>query len=133
MNLNKVIIIGRVVKKPDIKTTNDKKIKVANFSVATNITHKSQSTGEKKEHVEYHNVAIFGVMVDVIEKHLEKGQIVAIDGRLSTQKWERDGKKYSKTIVLANYIQFGPKAGETRSKQAPKEVADEINLDDIPF
>ena len=82
--------------------------------------------------------------------NLKKGQSVLIEGRLQTRSWDQDGAKKYRTEIIADKVQFGPKAGGASSSGGftPKDEGadklpddggaidypeDEINPDDIPF
>lgn len=106
MNFNKTIIVGRVTKDIELKVTQSGK-NVANFSVATNSFYKKDN-GEKVDVPEFHNVVAFGNLADIIAKYVTKGQIILVEGRLSTSSWEKDGKKFYKTDIIAEGMQMGP-------------------------
>ncbi len=105
MNLNKVMIIGRVTKEIELKQTPNG-VKVANFSIATNHTYKDKD-GNKQENAEFHNIVLFGKLAELVAEYVEKGQELMIEGRLSTSSWEKEGKKYYKTDIIGESMQFG--------------------------
>jgi len=135
MNLNNAQIIGRVTKKPELKAL-PSGVKVAKFGVATNRTWTQDN--EKKEEVEFHSVVSFGKLAEIIDKYVDQGQLIYIQGRLKTSNWEKDGVKHYKTEIIAENMQMGPKANgkpttETREESENQEVDEEINPEDIPF
>lgn len=136
MNLNQVNIIGRVTKKPLIKAL-PSGTKIVNFGVATNRTWTQD--GAKKEEVEFINVVAFSKLAEIIDKYVEKGQLIYIQGRLKTSNWEKDGAKHYKTEVIAESMQMGPKAsGEKieKKEEVEEEIkypTEEVNPEDIPF
>lgn len=145
MNLNKVIIAGRVTKKPELKAL-PSGMEVASFSIATNLKFKNKDTGEDRESVEYHNIVFFGKQAITIAQYVEQGQVLLVEGRLQTRSWEgADGKKLYKTEIIGAIFQFGQRAGEgkseggnttrparTHSSQAPKrtKTAEEKKVDE---
>lgn len=148
MDLNKVMIIGRLTRDPEIRTTPNGS-NVASFSVATGFTWTDQQ-GQKKEQTEFHNVVAWRKLADIIGQYLKKGSQIYLEGRLSTRSWEgTDGKKnYRTEIVVDNMIMLGrpgnnpstPSASPTSAsaeaeQPAPKnDVPDiQIDSDDIPF
>jgi len=151
MDLNKVMIIGRLTRDPEIRSTSTGK-NVASFAVATGFTWTDQS-GQKKEQTEFHNVIAWGKLADIIGQYLKKGKQVYIEGRLQTSSWDdkTDGKKRYKTeIVAENMIMLGNKSDSpaaaaspannqtsTRQMEQPEpksEIPDiQIDNDDIPF
>ncbi|RLD26272.1 MAG: single-stranded DNA-binding protein [Bacteroidetes bacterium] len=100
--LNKVQLIGNLGKDPEIKEFENGN-KVANFSIATSESYKNKS-GERVTNTEWHNVTVFGNLVDIIEKYVKKGSKIYIEGKLKTRSWEKDGeKKYITEIVLEQF------------------------------
>ncbi len=122
MNLNKAIIIGRVTRDPEVRTTPNGQ-NVASIGVATNRVWNSNS-GERQEKTEFHNVVAWGKLADICGQYLVKGQLVMFEGRLETRTWEgQDGVKRSKTEIIAENMQMGPKArqdGASSYSGAPK-------------
>ena len=134
MNLNKVHLIGRVTRDPELKATTTG-VKVAKFGLATNHTYKKEN-GEKVEQVQFHNCVVFGKGAEIISQYSKKGAEPYAEGRIEYRSWEKDGvKKYATEIVVENF-QLGAKAkGTTEDKTEEKEVVEEeeINPEDIPF
>lgn len=108
MDLNKIIILGRTTKDPEIRKT-EGGANIARFGVATNNKYKDKQ-GESKEDVEFHNVVAFSKLADIIGQYVKKGQLILIEGRLSTSSWEdKEGNKKYKTEIIAEKMQMGPK------------------------
>lgn len=150
MNLNKVMIIGRLTADPQLRSTKNGQA-VASFSVATNRQWTDQAN-QKREEVEFHNIVVWGRQAEIVSKYLVKGQVVYVEGRLSTRSYEdKAGVKKYTTEIVAERVQFGPKAsGSVNSKPqtvnsggqnapAPLEEIPTINIDeeikaeDLPF
>ncbi|MFA6897010.1 MAG: single-stranded DNA-binding protein [Patescibacteria group bacterium] len=155
MNFNKAIIIGRVTKDPEVRTTPSGQ-SVATLSVATNRVWNSNS-GERQEKTEFHNVVAWGKLAEICGQYLVKGQEVMFEGRMETRTWEgQDGQKRSRTEIIAENMQMGAKsrgtgdsgnyakpAGSTsapqenHSESAPAKESEnfeeEIRIEDIPF
>lgn len=153
MYLNKVIIIGNLTRDPEVKSLPNGTT-VVNFSVATNRVWKDRD-GRKQEATEYHNVVVFGPQADNSGRYLKKGQSVLVEGRLQTRSWDdkNSGEKKYRTEIVADTVQFGPKAGTSSpagevagnndhsSASAPAKEAlktieypeEDINPEDIPF
>ncbi len=97
-SINKVILIGHVGNLPDVRYTRDGLI-VVSFSLAT---HELQS---EKEHTEWHNIVALGSLGSFVEERIKKGQLLCVEGRLKTRKWEsKDGFSLSKTEILASSV-----------------------------
>ncbi len=143
-SLNKVTLIGHLGKDPEIRTTNDGR-EIANFSVATSESWKDKSSGDKKEKIEWHNIAVFNEgLVRVIKSYVKKGSKIYIEGQLQTRKWTDKDKieRYITEIVLQNYnsslILLDFKSDDSSSnysndkQTAPKFENSELD-DEIPF
>lgn len=100
---NKVQLIGHVGQEPEIKTFDGGK-KVANITIATN-DHYTNDKGEKVEQTEWHRVTAWGKLADIIEKYVDKGKEVAVEGKLTHRSYDdKDGTKRYITEVVANDI-----------------------------
>jgi single-strand DNA-binding protein len=120
MDLNKVMIIGRLTRDPEVRTTPNG-ANVAAFGVATGFNWTDQS-GQKKEQTEFHNVVAWRKLGDIVAQYLKKGSQVYIEGRLQTRSWDgTDGKKnYRTEIVAENMIMLGRPGGSSGSGAAPQ-------------
>ncbi|OGE82502.1 MAG: hypothetical protein A3B10_00300 [Candidatus Doudnabacteria bacterium RIFCSPLOWO2_01_FULL_44_21] len=147
MDLNKVQIIGRLTRDPEIRTTPNG-ANVASFSVATGFTW-TDATGQKKEQTEFHNVVAWRKLADIIGQYLKKGSQVYIEGRLQTRSWDdktSGQKRYRTEIIADNMIMLGRPGGNQKSEirdqrseeivqPEPKSDTPEIQIDDsdLPF
>jgi single-strand DNA-binding protein len=148
MDFNKVIIVGRLTRDPEVRTTTGGQ-SVATVSVATGRTYTNKA-GEKQDKTEFHNVVVWGRLAEICGQYLVKGQEVLFEGRLETRVWEgQDGQKRSRTEIIAENMQLGSKGrgGEGGNYQprpnANKDSApapesepldeEEIKIEDIPF
>jgi len=103
--VNKVILVGRVGKDPDLKFLQSGAA-VCNFSVATSEEWKDKLSGEKKEKTEWHRVVVWARLAEICGQYLEKGKQVYVEGRLETREWEKDGVKRYQTEIIADTVQF---------------------------
>lgn len=158
MDLNKVMIIGRLTRDPESRTTPQGQT-VANFGVATSRVWKDPQ-GNQHEQTEFHNVAAWRRLGEICSQYLSKGRQVYIEGHLQTRSWDgQDGKKHYRTEIIAdNMIMLGsnPNPGAARpavptmtaapvyqaapapAPQQPVAVPaaineEEIRIEDIPF
>ena len=114
MNFNKAIIIGRVTRDPEIRTTPNGQT-VASIGVASNRVWNS-NTGERQEKTEFHNIVAWGKLAEICGQYLVKGQLVLFEGRIETRSWDgQDGVKKYKTEIVAENMQMGPKARSQES------------------
>jgi len=101
--MNKVQLIGNLTGPPEIKVTQTG-TKLAKLSLATNYGYKGKD-GNYVEDPEFHNITIFGKLAEIAEKYCSKGQKIYIEGRLKTDKWEKDGIiRYSTGITCENLM-----------------------------
>ncbi len=98
--LNKVMLIGRLGKDPDVKYTQSG-LAIVNFTLATNEDWPDKATGERKERTEWHNIVVFGKLGEICGKYLSKGKQVYVEGRIQTRSWEQDGTTRYKTEIVA--------------------------------
>ena len=101
MDLNKVMIIGNVVRDPELRSLTSGQA-VANFSIATNLVWTDQS-GQKQQKAEFHNIVAWRKLGEICAQYLRKGTKVYIEGRLETREWTgQDGAKRQKTDIVAD-------------------------------
>lgn len=153
MYLNKAMVFGNLTRDPETRALPSGG-NVCSFSVATNRVYK-KADGSKAEEVEFHNIVTFGRPADTCAQYLKKGSSAYVEGRIKTRNWDdkETGKKQYKTEIIAETVQFGPRAaGQTQGggasrdefsqapapAKAPKEDVidypqEDINPDDIPF
>lgn len=135
MNLNKVIIIGRLTADIVLKNT-PQGYSVASFSIATNrkwLDNKKQ----RQEETEFHNIVVWGKKAEVVAQYVKKGDVLMVEGRLKTRSWQdRQGNTKKTTEIMAEDVQFNfkPKTEVTEAKVT--EVIEEdgdIKPEDLPF
>jgi single-strand DNA-binding protein len=101
--LNKVMLIGRLGRDPEIRYS-QQGLAVVNFSLATSEQWTDKNTGDRQEKTEWHRIVVFGKQAEICEKYLSKGSQVYIEGRLQTRNYEKDGQThYITEIVVANF------------------------------
>ena len=107
-SINKVILIGRLGKDPEMRFTPSGKA-VTNFTLATNENWTDQS-GEKQERTEWHRIVTWGKLAENCAKLLAKGKQIYVEGRIQTRSWDdKDGSKRYTTEIVANIMQMlGP-------------------------
>ena len=105
MTVNKVILIGRLGRDPELRTTGSGST-VANLRVATDERRKDRE-GNWSNHTEWHSVVAFGRTADNVGRYLKKGRQLYIEGRLQTRKWQdKEGRDRYSTEVVADNIRF---------------------------
>jgi single-strand DNA-binding protein len=137
--LNKVQLIGRLGKTPEIRQTKSDD-NVANFGLATSTSWKDKNTQEWKENTQWHNIVCFGYNAEKAAK-LSKGQLVYVEGALQTREWtNKEGVTVRTTEVVLQKFDGSIKSLEKIDKQNPEPSLNDFNKpssndfdDDIPF
>jgi single-strand DNA-binding protein len=119
MNLNKVIIIGRLAADPESRTTTNGQ-DVVSLRVATNRVW-TGADGQKQEQVEFHSVTLWGRLAQIANQYLKKGGLVMIEGRLQTRSWAgADNQKKYRTEIVGENLQLGPRSANTGQESSPR-------------
>lgn len=115
--LNKVFLIGRLTRDPEMRYTPSGQ-PVVSFGLATNRKWKG-ADGEIHEDTEFHEIVAWGRLAEVCNQILRKGRQVYIEGRIQTRTWEApDGSKKSRTEIVALGMQaLGSKPQEMANKE----------------
>ena len=145
-SLNKVMLIGRLGKDPEIRYTAEGS-PVANFSLATSEVW-TDKNGTRQERTEWHNIVAWTKLADLSKRYLAKGRQVYIEGRIRTREWDdRDGNKRRTTEIIASQMVLlgsrpeGMEAGAPAPAPASRAIPESepafndpgITDDDIPF
>ncbi len=111
MSLNRAQIIGNLTRDPELRQIPGGQT-VATFSVATNLTW-TDSSGQKQERAEFHNVVAWRKLAEICGQYLKKGGKVFIEGRIQTRDWEgEDGLKRYRTEIIADNMIMLDRKGE---------------------
>ena len=109
MDLNKVILVGRVTADPQVRSTPGGQ-SVTTIGVATNRTW-TDKANQRQEQTEFHNVVLWGRTAEIAGQYLTKGAMVLIEGRMQTRSWtDKQGQQRKTTEVMAERMQLGPRA-----------------------
>jgi len=100
--MNKVFLIGRLTRDPELRYT-ESNMPICRFSIAVNRTFSNQN-GERE--ADFINISVFGKQAENVKNYVKKGSQVAIDGRIQTSSYEKDGVRRYSTDVVANNVQF---------------------------
>jgi single-strand DNA-binding protein len=127
--LNKVMIIGRLGKDPEMRYTPSGR-PVTTFSIATT-RNWSTANGERRTETEWFNVVAWSNLAEICNQYLVKGQQVYIEGRLQTRHWEdEEGKHHSSVEVVANEMIM---LGNRQPSENESDKDDEVEEDEFPF
>ena len=125
MSVNKVILLGRIVKDPISKMLPNGTA-VSQFTLATSQTWIDQKSKKKRESVEFHQVVCWGKMATVANKHLSKGSRVYLEGGLRTRTWEDKTKqKHYKVEVLVSSLTL---LGDSSKKEEIETDVEEVPM-----
>ena len=141
-SVNKVILVGRLGKDPDVRYTPNGD-PVADLSVATSEKFKNKEGGYT-ERTEWHRCVVWGNQAEFAKQYLNKGSLVFIEGKLQTRKWQdkKGENRYSTDIRVGTLTALG---GRNKTEQTgggvPTKNQDQNNFtppaaggeDDIPF
>ena len=111
---NKVILMGHLVRDPELRATGGG-VNVGSFSLAINNRSK-----DDKDSVSYVDCVAFGKQADFAKEYLTKGQSIHVEGRLQQNRWEQEGQKRSKIVVIVERLTFvgASKNGENTPPEA---------------
>lgn len=129
--MNKVILMGRLVRDPEVRYTNGNNTLVATFQLAVNRRFAKQ--GEERQ-ADFFQIVAWDKTGEFCSKYFKKGQQVGVIGRLQTRNYDdKDGKKVYVTEVVAEEVYF---AGDKKEDNGPfeqKAQAQEVTEEDLPF
>ena len=100
--MNKVFLIGRLTRDPELRYTGNN-TPVATFSLAVNRNFTNQS-GERE--ADFINIVVWRKQAENVKKYCTKGSLVAVEGRIQTGSYEKDGQRVYTTDVVADSVQF---------------------------
>jgi single-strand DNA-binding protein len=122
--MNNVSMVGRLTADPESKALNSGK-SLASFSIAVRRPFKNQD-GEYES--DFFDVRAFGRTAEYCIKYLGKGRLISVEGRLQQDRWEKDGQKRSRIVIIASSVQ-----GLDRAKGAGEPVDNNEPEDGLPF
>ena len=118
--LNKVILIGRLGKDPEVRYMPNGEA-VCNFSVATSESWKD-SNGQKQERTEWHNITMYRKLAEIAGQYLKKGSLVYLEGKIQSRKYtDKNGAERTAYDIIANEMKMlggGNDGQQAQSAQA---------------
>lgn len=119
MSVNKVHILGRVGKDPEIKQFDGGS--KSSFSVATTERGYTTKAGVSvPEKTEWHNIVCWKGLATIAERFVKKGDLIYIEGKITTRSWEKDGAKHYMTEIVADTIELlGNKSERSEPEEPP--------------
>ena len=102
--MNSVVLIGRLTRDPEVRYGAASQMAVAKFTLAVDRGGKDRN-GEDRG-ADFIGIICFGKTAELVEKYVTKGQQVAVQGRIQTGKYEKDGRTVYTTDVVADRVEF---------------------------
>ncbi|MDI6600192.1 MAG: single-stranded DNA-binding protein [Thermoanaerobacteraceae bacterium] len=125
--MNKVILIGRLTKDPELRFTSGNGVAVTTFTLAVDRNFSNQQ-GERI--ADFIPIVVWRKLAEVCANNLTKGQQIAVSGRIQTRSWDgNDGKKRWTTEVVADEVKFLGKPSSSSSAGTPYISNDDGNED----
>lgn len=122
--MNKVMLIGRVTRDPELRYTASN-IPSTRFTLAVNRTFQNQN-GETE--ADFINVVVWRKQAENVKKYVSKGSLIAVEGRIQTGSYERDGQRVYTTDVVADNVQFLESKAQSQNR-----VNDNVTPADFAF
>tara|TARA_B110000014_G_C20094222_1_gene573332 strand:+ start:920 stop:1369 length:450 start_codon:yes stop_codon:yes gene_type:complete len=126
--VNKVIILGNLGADPELRSS-PSGVTTCRLSIATSMNWTDKASGEKKEKTEWHRVVFFGRSAEVIDQYLKKGQQLYIEGRLQTNKYEKDGIERYSTDIIGESFNFISGSSSSSAAKATEQTPNNVNQD----
>ena len=132
--MNKVILMGRLGRDPEVRYTNTNNTMVATFSLAVNRRFAKQ--GEERK-ADFLQIVAWDKTAEFVSKYFKKGQQVSVVGRIETRTYDdKDGKRVYVTEVIAEEVYFAGDKKEDNANGPFEQQAQDFNQvtdDDLPF
>ena len=114
MNLNKVYLIGRLTRDPEVRVMPSGQ-QVATFGLATDRFYTDKTSNQRQQKTEFHNIVMFGRLAEIASQYLKKGALAMVEGRIQTRDWQdaATGQKRYRTEIVAETMQLGPRGSES--------------------
>lgn len=134
--MNKVALVGRLTKDPEVRYTANNQTPVAKFTIAVNRMFKQEGQPD----ADFIPIVVWGKPAENCGKYIGKGRLVAVAGRIQTRSWDdQEGKRHFATEVIADEVHFLDKGSDV-----PKGSGNDFNKesgdfypaegeDDLPF
>ena len=124
-DFNRVILMGRLARDPEVKFPAGGQQKAARFTVCTGRQWKNKATGEQQSHTDFISVTAWGATADIVEKYTRKGSQILVEGRISTRDYtDKTGtRRYVTEVIAENIVLLGGQQGGGQAEAAPEAPA----------
>ena len=123
--MNKVVLTGRITRDPEIRYTQNG-LSNLRFSVAVDRAVARDASGNRQ--ADFINCVAFGQQADFISRYVKKGNMLAIEGRIQTGSYEKDGQRVYTTDVVADNVQFLESKAQSQNR-----VDNDVTPSDFAF
>ena len=128
--MNKVILMGRLTKDPEVRTSGETKVSRYTLAVDRRFS--------KDEQTDFINIVCFGKSAEFAEKYFKKGMKVLVTGRIQTGSYEKEGQKIYTTDVIIEEQDFAESKGSSNETPSSKGDGDFMEIpanvaSDMPF
>jgi single-strand DNA-binding protein len=134
--LNRVALVGRLTKDPEVRYTADNQTPIAKFTIAVDRTFKRDG----QPSADFIPIIVFGKSAENCGKFIKKGRLVAVSGRIQTRSWDdQDGKRHYATEVIADEVDFLDRGSDAKGQGNDNGIDDFGDFhpadeeDDLPF
>ena len=122
--MNKVVLIGRVTRDPELRYTASN-IPSVRFTLAVNRPFENQS-GQRE--ADFINIIVWRKQAENVKKYITKGSLIAVEGRIQTGSYEKDGQRVYTTDVVADNVQFLESKAQSQNR-----VDNDVTPSDFAF
>ncbi len=139
--MNRIILIGRLTASPELRYLPDGR-PVVRFRLAVDRPRRSGDGGTSRQEADFFNVVVFSGQAEAAARYLEKGRLVAVDGRMQIREYQdRDGARRWAAEVVAQQVEFLSRPQASQAGKAEPEAAatageaspEEEDFDEVPF
>lgn len=129
--LNRVILIGRLTKDPELRYTANSTIAVCEFTLAVD---RPVAKGEERQ-ADFIPIVCWRQLAETCANYLRKGRLAAVEGRIQVRNYEKDGRRIYVTEVIADNVRFleSNKTPEAPASSILGGTDIDIDDDDLPF
>lgn len=135
--MNKVALVGRLTRDPEIRYTPDNQMAITRFTIAVDRAFKRDG----QQTADFLPIVVFGKIAENVHKYIGKGRLVSVSGRLQSRTWDdQEGKRHYSYEVVADEVGFLDRASDSRSQAGQNSFGAETEdfhpvdeEDDLPF
>lgn len=131
-SFNSVQMIGNLTRDPEVKYL-PSGVAVCELNIAVNSSYFNKKTNQKVEECDFFGVVCWNKTAELAGQYLSKGRSIFVSGRLKNESYEKDGKRITKTKIVAEDLQFlGGGNSSNERPAAPKQADAPSSFDDAP-